>query len=379
MNRELAPFNLISTLKKLLWLLPGPVFYALFRLSFLWPKLTEAVYSRTIFPVIAQGLSTVTGILPFSLAELLLYAFILFVGIYLVLMIVQSIRAKRKWWQELLNRFIILLSIASIIYALFVGLWGFNYARRPLSNTLELNASPATVDELYSTCEALADQANSLRKLVPEDENGVFSPVLTRTDIMKRIPDEYNNAAEKSGHSFLGGSYGRVKPVLYSEGMSWSYLCGIYIPFTAEANVNADAPILLFASSAAHEAAHQRGFAREDEANFMSYYVLSYSDDYSMRYSGTMLALIHAMNALYGADSDRYFELRREYADGLGRDLTANSSFWQQYESEVSETVQEVNNTYLKANMQADGVKSYGRMTDLLIALWRSGGITVVK
>lgn len=379
MNRELTPFNIKSTLKKLLWLLPGPVFYALFRLSFLWPSFTEAVYSRTIYPVIAQGLSTATGILPFSLAELLLYAFILFIAVYLILMIVRSIRAKRKWWQELLYRFIVLLSVASMIYALFVGLWGFNYARQPLSNTLGLNASPATVNELYSTCEALVGQANALRSLVPENESGVFSPVLSRTDIMKRIPVEYNNAAEQSGHGFLGGSYGRVKPILYSEGMSWSYLCGIYFPFTAEANVNVNAPSLLFASSATHEEAHQRGFAREDEANFLSYYVLSYSDEYSMRYSGTMLALIHAMNALYGADSDKYFELRNKYADGLSRDLSANSSYWQQYESEVSETVQEVNNTYLMANMQQDGVKSYGRMTDLLIALWRSGGITTVK
>ncbi len=376
MNRETAPFGLKSTLKKLLWLVPGPFFYTLFRLSFLWPQLTEDVYSRTVFPVIAQGLSTATGIFPFSLAELLLYAFILFIGIYLVLIVIQSIRAKRKWWQELLNRLIVLLSIASLIYALFVSLWGLNYARRPLSDTLGLSASPATVDELYSTCEALVQKANSLRTLVPEDENGVFSPALTRTDIMKRIPEEYNNAAELTGHSFLGGSYGPVKPVLYSEGMSWSYLCGVYFPFTAEANVNANAPMLLFASSAAHEAAHQRGFAREDEANFLAYYVLSYSDEYAMRYSGTMLALVHAMNALYGADSDRYFELRRQYADGLNQDLSANSSFWRQYESEVSETVQKVNNTYLKANMQQDGVKSYGRMTDLLIALWRSGGIT---
>lgn len=377
MNRE--PFHFKSTLKKLLWLLPGPMFYALFRLSFLWPSFTEAVYSRTIFPVIAQGLSTATGLLPISLAELLVYAFILFIAVYLVLMIVRSICAKRKWWQELLNRFIVLLSVASMIYALFVGLWGFNYARQPLSGTLELNASPATINELYSTCAALVGQANSLRTLVPEDENGVFSPTLNRTDIMKRIPAEYNNAAALTSQNFLGGSYGRVKPVLYSEGMSWSYLCGIYFPFTAEANVNVNAPILLFASSAAHEAAHQRGFAREDEANFLAYYVLSYSDEYSMRYSGAMLALIHAMNALHGADSDKYFELRKEYAGGLSRDLSANSSFWQQYESEVSETVQEVNNTYLMANMQQDGVKSYGRMTDLLIALWRSGGITTAE
>jgi hypothetical protein len=379
MNRESAPFGLKSTLLKLLWLLPGPLFYAFFRLSFMWPSLTESVYSRSIYPVIAQVLSSITGLLPFSLAELLLYAFILSLVVYTVLTIIAAIRLKRKWWQALLNRLIILLSIVSMIYALFVGLWGFNYARLPLSDSLGLDASPATVDELYATCEALIDQANALRAVVPENEDGVFSPDLSKTAIMIRIPGEYNNAAARTGHRFLGGSYGRVKPVLYSQGMSWSHLCGIYFPFTGEANVNADAPNLLFASSCTHEQAHQRGFAREDEANFLAYYVLSYSDNMSMRYSGTMLALIHTMNALYSADSDRYYKLRDTYTSGLSADLQANGAYWQQYESEVSEAVTQVNNTYLKANMQSDGVKSYGRMTDLLIALWRSGGISDIS
>ncbi|MDD5017271.1 MAG: DUF3810 family protein, partial [Eubacteriales bacterium] len=122
-------------------------------------------------------------------------------------------------------------------------------------------------------------------------------------------------------------------------------------------------------------AAHQRGFAREDEANFLAYYVSSYADDISVAYSGTMLAVINAMNKLYAADSDLYFELCVTYSDGLNRDLQNYSAYWQQFESPMGETVETVNNTYLKANMQHDGVKSYGRMVDLLIALWRSGGL----
>ena len=49
--------------------------------------------------------------------------------------------------------------------------------------------------------------------------------------------------------------------------------------------------------------------------------------------------------------------------------------YWQQFESPVSEASQQVNNTFLQANMQQDGVKSYGRMVDLLIGLWRAGEI----
>ena len=360
---------------KLLWLLPGPVFYGLFRLSFLWPAFTETVYSRAIFRVINQGLSTVTGLLPFSLGEMLLYAAIAGLAVFIVLMAVRAVLAKKDWWRVLLRRVIALGCAASMIYALFVALWGFNYARQPLGETLGLDTSPATVQELYSTCEAIIAQANTLREQVPENENGVFAPDQSRDDIMRSTKALYNNAAEATGNEILGGSYGRAKPVLYSIGLSWAHITGVYFPYTAEANVNNDIPDLLFASTCLHETAHQRGFSREDEANFLAYYVSSCSNNDGVDYSGTMLALIHAMNQLYGADSDRYFALRATYSEGLNRDLAAYSAYWEQFESPVSETAETINNNFLKANMQQDGVKSYGRMVDLLIGLWREGGL----
>ncbi len=127
------------------------------------------------------------------------------------------------------------------------------------------------------------------------------------------------------------------------------------------------------AYTAAHEAAHQRGLAREDEANFSSYLVLSNTDDVYLKYSGTILALIHSMNALYKYDADEYTRLRNMYNDRLKADLRANSEFWQQYEGKVAETATEVNNTYLEHNDQEDGVQSYGRMVDLLLAYRRAG------
>jgi hypothetical protein len=193
---------------------------------------------------------------------------------------------------------------------------------------------------------------------------------------MRGVPSYYHRASQLTGYDWLAGSFGPAKPVLYSIGLSYSHITGVYFPFTGEPNVNVDVPMLYFAASCNHEAAHQRGFAREDEANFLAYYVCSFSDDPSVRYSGTMLALVHAMNQLHSANSDLYFELRSTYISGLSRDLEDNSRYWRQFESPVSEAVQEVNNTFLKANMQQDGVKSYGRMTDLLIGLWRAGGIT---
>lgn len=369
-------FRVKRLIRKIPWLLVGPVFYLLFRLSFLWPDFTERVYSRSIYRILSQGISTATGLLPFSLAELLLYAFILFVIVYIIVMIVKTIMAKRAWWFELLGRLLALMCVFSCVYALFVGLWGFNYSRETLGRTLKLDTSPASVSELYSTCEALIAKANTLRAAVPEDESGVYAPEFTKKDMMSATAVYYNLASVLTGNTFLSGSYGGAKPVFYSTGLSYAHIAGVYFPFTAEANVNTDVPILYFAASSLHESAHQRGFAREDEANFLAYYVASYSGNASVEYSGTMLALSESMNQLYRNDKDLYFELREKYSEGLNRDLHNNFLYWQRYESPVNETSKAVNNTFLKANMQMEGVKSYGRMVDLLIALWRKGGIT---
>ena len=362
-------------LLRLFWLLPGPVFYALFRLAEHIPGFSERVYSRSIYRAVGQALSTVFGFLPFSLGELLLYAAVLFGIVFIIVMIVHAVKAKKTWWIVLLRRVITLMIIISMVYAVFIGVWGFNYTRQKLADTLELDDSPATVDELRAACEALINRANTLRSQVSEDDNGIFLSDISRHDIMCSTADAYNTAAEASGCALLGGSFGRVKPVLWSRGLSETHISGVYFPFTGEANVNADVPDLYFAATCLHEAAHQRGFAREDEANFLGYYIASFSDNVSVQYSGTMLALVHAMNKLYSADKDQYFELRETYCDGINRDLAHDSAYWLQFESPASDVAETVNNTYLKANLQQDGVKSYGRMVDLLIALWRSGAL----
>ncbi|MDD5018320.1 MAG: DUF3810 family protein, partial [Eubacteriales bacterium] len=212
--------------RKLFWLIPGPLFYVLFLLSSLWPDLTETVYSRGIFVFINQGLSTVTGLLPFSLAEVLLYIFLLFVVVSVILMAVRSAAAGKSWWLALLNRFLTLLCVFSLVYTLFAGLWGFNYSRNTLGETLGLDTSTATVDELYATCEALIERANDLRDSVPEDESGLFSPGFSKQDMMENITYYYSMAANATGHGFLGGSYGRAKPVLYSTGLSYANITG---------------------------------------------------------------------------------------------------------------------------------------------------------
>lgn len=60
-----------------------------------------------------------------------------------------------------------------------------------------------------------------------------------------------------------------------------------------------------------------------------------------------------------------------ELAEAVEADLRANTRFWNAYEGAVAEVSNQVNDTYLKANGQSDGVQSYSRMVDLLAAYYQ--------
>ena len=87
-----------------------------------------------------------------------------------------------------------------------------------------------------------------------------------------------------------------------------------------------------------------------------------------VRYSGTLLALIYAGNALSEADPAAYAAVWAMYSPAVVADLRAYNAAWESYDGEAAEVHEQLNDAYLKANGQTEGVRSYGRMVDLLIA-----------
>ncbi len=345
-------------------------FYVLYRLSFSAPDIVESVYSRGFFRFLNQAISTVTGFLPFSLAEFVFYAFIVYAAVYIVFSIINIIISSGKRLYQLFYRIVALAALAAGVFTSFIILWGFNYAREPLHKTMELNVSPVKKEVLYKVSKYLVNKANLLRKDLPEDEKGVFISAYRKEDVLTKCGDLFSEVADNKGMDYFKGSFGDVKPVLYSRGLSYAGLAGVYFPFTGEANINSDIPMLTFLFGACHEAAHQRGFAREDEASFIAYYICRESNDMNFEYSGTAGALLYALESLKKEDKAMYNNIIDMYSKAVKRDMDNYGEYWEEYEGKTQEAVEAMNNTYLKANMQEEGVKSYGRMLDLLIALY---------
>ncbi|MCX7924018.1 MAG: DUF3810 domain-containing protein [Clostridia bacterium] len=360
--------NKLKLNRKILILLL-PLGVLLFYLSAYVPGFIEKYYSNGLYKVLAQVLSLVTGVLPVSLAEFIVISLALCIIFYISLTLFRVFRQKSGKRHILFGVLSNALIFVSIVYFAFVILWGLNYNRQPFSEIAGFKIQPASVDVLSNMCKDIIIRANELRGKVAEDKDGYMTLINGHSDVFSRAYKGYEKAAAL--YPELGGKFGRPKAVILSEGMSYTGITGVYFPFTAEANVNTNDIDAMIPATTCHEMAHQRGFSREDEANYIAYLTCSIHPDIDFQYSGTLLALLHSMNSLYSYDNQKYNEISQYLGDGVKRDIVQLRAHWRKYEGPVDDVATKINNTYLKANRQKDGVHSYGRMVDLLIAEYR--------
>lgn len=338
-------------------------------------RVAEEVFAAGIYKVLSQGMSMLTGWIPFSLMELIIIVGPVTVLVLIVRQIVQSVAAQRI--TLIVTMLQNLLCLAAVIYFGYVLLCGVNYHRYPVAYHLGFTVENSTVDELAGLYTELADKATELRaQLTTEDEKGIYVLPYSERQLGKEAKKAYREFAKE--YPVFGGLYPVPKHVFFSRLMSWTEITGVFTPWTMEANVNIDISPYSIGSTMCHELAHLRGFMREDEANYISYRACMSSDSLDLQYSGTMLALIHTGNALYRQDAELYFEIYQAHISAkVSGDLIANNEYWDQFEktvvgdTTVGEIADKVNDAYLKANDQTDGTKSYGRVVDLLLAEYK--------
>ena len=291
-------------------------------------------YSTHLYPVWVGSLGRLTGYLPFSAAEILLY-----------------------------------LLLASLLLFTYTIGCGINYHRDSFSECSGIQAEEYTADELKAVCQWLTDKVADYAGSVPRGPNGGMVLKLDLQDnaaeAMRALKDEYPE---------LEGYYPQPKELMNSWILSVQNLSGVYSPFTIEANYNGDMQDYNIPFTACHELSHLRGFMQEQEANFIAFLACSGSEEEAFAYSGYLMGWIHCMNVLYRADYDAWEEVRSQLPQEAEQDLKLNREFWAEYDGRIAEVSNRVNDTYLKANGQSDGVKSYNRMVDLIVAYYERDG-----
>ena len=346
-------------------------------------------YAENIYPVFVDTAGRLWGIFPFSVSEIGLYILISAFLLSLAGMAVQAVRRARaaraaaqsteqtaaqgteqtavqNAAQAAASWLSCILLAAGILAFLYTICCGINYHRRSFSEEEGIVTYRYTAQELKDVCLWLTEEVNALSGEVDRGSSGVMTLEAPEgegaVEAMRDLAEEF---------PALEGYYPQPKKLLVSEILSYQGLTGIYSPFTVEANYNGDMTAYNIPFTTCHELSHLRGFMQEEEANFIAFLACIGSERTDFQYSGYLSGWVYCMNALYRADHESWQEVRSLLAEEAGSDLEADSAFWDAYEGRISETADRINDTYLKVNGQADGVRSYSRMVDLIVAYFQ--------
>lgn len=321
-------------------------------------------YGHTLPPFFVNTVGRFFSIFPFSVFEFMIYTVALGLLLYIVwsiyLVLKRAPRLKMRLFSSL-SHFLCILTSLLLIFTLTAAI---HYSSPPITAGTDTSIKEHSRSELLGLSFLLVDEITKLTNDVIFDEQGfLFLEDLdlgeTAAEAMRGLEDRYPS---------LSGYYPSPKPILFSKGMSHLGITGIFSPFTIEANYNRDIPPFLIPYTVSHEFAHLKGFMREDEAGFLAYLACRDSRSPQFQYSGTLNALLYTLNELYN-DVDRsiYDAVFLSIPESVRLEMAYSRGYWKRHTTAVTTIAKSANDKYLMANAQTDGVKSYGRMVDLLL------------
>ena len=325
------------------------------------------LWAERLSAPLGLGLARLVSVVDFSVAEVLIY-----LG---VLGLVPLLVHQRRELPRLLR-----LVITGALWGavIFVNLWGMQYRRPPMLERLGWeDPGPTTAEELGRLGKVAASQAKAAYRLaLGTDDLGRASTGMPMAMLYPAVEQGYAVVATEAPQ--LGESFAwprpSPKPLRSTFALVRFGLLGFYFPFTGEASLTIDAPGQQVPHAAAHEMAHQRGVAREDEANFMGFWVCIRSDDAYVRYSGWLFLWKQVYYELSEQREDALARgLVRQVGPGPLRDMEEAWKWWHAGEGRMRELGQAVNDTYLKVNGQ-EGIVSYDQSLRLMLAMGRRGG-----
>ena len=323
-------------------------------------------FNGSIGAAVRSTLSILTSWIPFSVGE----AVILLIPLGLFLILRLAVRRYCGSWKAAFIYVGVLLSLAATLFSVFTLGFAAGYRGSSLDQKLGLERAPVSAQELYDTAVILIDNVNELTSEVEFGGDRFSVMPYSLREMNRHLNTAYRQISPQ--YTFITHVNSQVKPVLISEVMSHMHITGVYSFFTGEANLNVNFPDYTLPYTAAHEMAHQRGIAREDEANFMAFLVCTASDDPYIRYSGYLNAYEYVASALYRASPDLYYKAVGRLSDAVKGEMAAYNDFYDRYRDTTAGQVSgAINNSYLQSQ-GTPGTVSYGMVVDLTVAYYKA-------
>ena len=339
------------------------------------PERVETAYTDGFYPWVVRAFSLTTGLLPFSVAETMIGAAALFVAARFGLRIGRRFRragppssaaSGRGALAQLALLTLFVLAGTGALYAVFVLVWGLNYARPRLEPRLGLRTEGIGLEEVTRLAELMAVETTRAHRLARLPEDAVSQNPLDLAALSAEIDAAYDALRLPGGPA--PGAAAPVKPAVFSAVMSRLGVSGIFVPFTGEPTVNTQPPDVAVAFTAAHEKAHQRAITHEGEASFAAWLALSREGRHPyLSYAASFFAARHLLAAARYAEAEDRDRMWAALGPGPRRDLDALNAFWAQHRGMVRGAARRVNDSYLRTMRIPDGARSYGTVVRLLI------------
>lgn len=334
------------------------------------PDVVERVYSNGIYYYLSRILA-IPGKLVGALAigEILFLLLMAYFFIWTIWYLGRSWRRQARLFHVLKLFFLHVLWVISVLFPIFLFVWGLNYQRQPLSETLNLERRPAArTGELEAIGLQIitAINTNYERAREGQDWTGASKLPMGAAKLYQTIENAFQ--AETLLGTASQGGYSDPKPLRLSGLTSLLGVSGFYLAYTAEVTYNGQIPAIDLPMTIAHHKAHQRGYAREDEANFVAFLVCVKSTEPYVRYSGLMYGL-KVIDPLAKGEKDKYDGLISRLGPGPIADMRDRAAFWgtskNTYLGPLSRRMFDI---YLRANRVHTGIKNYDEDIYLLIS-----------
>ena len=333
------------------------------------PQWVENYYSTRIYLYISYVLKLVTGILPFSIGDVL-YTLLFLYFLWRLLTLSKLIINKKITTQYIRSNLLILLLQLICVYIIFNIFWGINYNRKGIAYQLCLKTEKYSPDDLININSVLLQNVNKSKTALLRNNT-------IRNKDYKQCFNESISAYEGLSNKF---PFLYQPPTIIKKSL-WGWLgnylgfSGYYNPFTGEAQVNTTIPYFLLPYTSCHEIAHQLGYAKENEANFVGYLAASSCTDTLFHYSVYLELFIYANQNLYILDST----LAKSYSKQLSPEVKIDIREWRNFNIAHKNPIEPVINwlygKYLENNQQPSGILSYDEVTGFLIAYYKKYGV----
>ncbi|WP_317129186.1 DUF3810 domain-containing protein [Maribacter aurantiacus] len=318
----------------------------------------ESYYSMELYPHISGFFRWLFGWIPFSVGDLLYFLLICTVIFYLYRRWTFIKTQKLKFLRDVLM-------VLSIAYLTFHLVWGFNYYRRPLSEKLGLTETK-DYHELLDFTERLIQKTNSIQEYVVGDTLEKVNIPYSQNEMFQMSIEGYHELAKEFG--FLGYEHPSVKTSLFSTGLTYMGYAGYLNPFTNEAQVNGILPNFRFPIVTGHEIGHQLGYSAENETNFIGYLVTSKNKDPYFQYAAYAYVMGYCLSDVRRGNRETFDRMFQKLNPGVRANFEEMALFWEQYENPLEPVFKSIFNSFLKANNQEQGIRSYNGVVSLVIA-----------